>query len=179
MEEVERIRGQCGVKYALDSLAGSARSPPLSFSTSCRLRSSASCEKPRCCNYQAQKQILSLSALGLTPSVFIDQRPPSGSSRCVTQFHRPRLNCPPNLRFCRILGCLKIVPSLKIHPEAGSHSEISCQAQRHNRCDRTFPVHDLIHCPRINAKITGKCVLAQFQRLHKFFQKDFTWMDWR
>jgi hypothetical protein len=39
--------------------------------------------------------------------------------------------------------------------------------------DLAFPVHDLIHGPRIDAKMTGEAILAQAQRFHEFFEKDF------
>ena len=124
----------------------------------------ATSPRPREIKYGVPEFPPGISTLFELLDLFQNETKSGASRRCLRPLHSTRLDSPANLCLGYILGHLKIIASLQIHPKSRSHPEISRQAKRHDRSDCTFRIHDLIDRPRINAKMTSHLILAQAHR---------------
>ena len=68
--------------------------------------------------------------------------------------------------------------NLEVHPEVLGHSKVARQAKSSVCRDSSLPVHNLVDSPRGNTDILRQPVLTQFHRLQKFFEQNFSGVDW-
>lgn len=74
-------------------------------------------------------------------------------------------------------GLAEVVALLEIEPEFGGDAEIDAEAQGRVRGDGPPAVDDVADALRRHAKVAPQAVLADAQRLHEFFEEDFSWMN--
>ena len=74
-------------------------------------------------------------------------------------------------------ACLaQVVALLEIEPELGGDAEIDAQTQGRVRGDGPPTVDDVAYALRRHTKVAPQTVLADAQRVHEFFEEDFSGM---
>lgn len=74
-------------------------------------------------------------------------------------------------------GDAEVKVRLEIHPSFGRYAKVFAQSESGICRDRTFAIDDPTDAARRNRNSTSEPVDTDTQRLHKFFQQDFSRMD--
>jgi hypothetical protein len=130
----------------------------------------------KCNNYPAKDliRLIALSGYACSQQKFnaVSSLSPSfGRLACIT------LLCGPALQHFHFFFnassksaffCLKIIPGLKVKPEALRKAEIARKAECRVSCDRPFPVHYFVNATSRHIDVFGKPVLGHVQGFQEF-----------